>query len=321
LGFPAKKATPVARPRIRTLVVTSLLAAWGLIIPASAPACSVCRCGDPAFAALGLDIFNPGRFNLAFDWDRYEKTQGAEPDAEHLIEDRYTLTVSYAVGSRVTLLGRIPFSARTLTEFEDGEADEVSTSGLSDPELYLNLRLWSAPITSAVGSRGWVGLQAGVKTAWGDNDASTSEGRIDEHAQPGTGSTDWVVGLAGVLVLDPRSTLFGSAQYRSTGSNAHGYRYGDLFLASFGYERSFGAVLDGVLEADVRDARMDRVDDSGELDPDTGGLLLYLTPRLLVRFSSGLVGRISAQIPVIKSLNGVQVEHTVYSAGITWTFS
>lgn len=283
-------------------------------------ACSVCRCGDPAFAALGLDLFNPGRFNLALDWDRFEKEQGAGDDDESLVEDRLTATLSYAVSDRLTLIGRVPWSWRTLSEHEEGELDEMSTSGLSDPELYVNFRLWSAPITPSVGSRGWVGLQAGVKTPWGDNGLQADGERIDEHAQPGTGSTDWIGGLAGVLVLDPRSTLFGSAQYRYTGSNSWGYRYGSLLLATVGYERSLGRVLDGVIEADYRDAGEDRVDDEGEHDPDTGGRMLYLAPRLLVRLTSGLVGRVSAQIPVAESLNGQQTEHTVYNAGITWTF-
>jgi hypothetical protein len=303
------------------IAAACVVSAFVLANPAASLACSVCRCEDPAFSALGLDIFNPGRFHLALDWDRYRKEQGTGDHEERLVEDRLTVTASYAISGRVTLIGRLPFSWRDLTEFEeDGEIEEMSASGLSDPEFFVNLRLWSAPITPAVGSRGWIGLRGGVKTSWGENDISEGGERLDEHVQPGTGSTDWIVGFAGVLVLDPKSTLFGSAQYRSTGTNSSGYRYGSFAVASAGYERSLGRVLDGVLQVDYRDARKDRIDDSGALDPDTGGGLLYLTPRLLVRLSAGLVGRVSAQIPVADSLNGHQTEHPVYNAGITWTF-
>ena len=302
-----------------------LAVALGFAGPQAADACSICRCGDPAFAALGLDLFNPGRFNLALDWDRFEKAQGPEDDQESLVEDRYTLTASYAVSNRLTLLARIPWSSRELTEagheeLKHGELEQVSASGLSDPELYVNFRLWSAPITSAVGSRGWIGVQAGIKTDWGRNNLTQDGERIDEHAQPGTGSTDWIAGLAGVYVLDPQSTLFASAQYRQTGTNSYGYRYGDITLVTAGFERSFGRVLDGVIEADFRDAGMDEVDDSGAHDPDTGGQMLYATPRLLIRLSPALVARASAQIPVAESLNGDQTEHTGWNAGVTWTF-
>jgi hypothetical protein len=299
--------------------------ALGLAGPQPVEACSICRCGEPAFAALGLDLFDPGRFNRALDWDRFEKEQGPEDDEERLVEDRYSLTASYAVSDRLTLLARIPWSSRELTEpgheeLKHGEQEHVSASGLSDPELHVNFRLWSAPITSAVGSRGWVGVHAGVKTDRGLNEVEHDGERIDEHAQPGTGSTDWIAGAAGVYVLDPRSSLFGSAQYRHTGTNSCGCRYGSITLVNAGFERSFGRVVDGVLEANYRDADMDQVDDSGTHDPDTGGQMLYAAPRILIRVSPALVARASAQIPVAESLNGGQTEHTVWNAGITWTF-
>jgi hypothetical protein len=316
----------IVRPLFKVSIAAGcLVVALGLASSKVAEACSICRCGDPAFAALGLDLFTPGRFNLALDWDRFEKEQGAGEHEESLVEDRYTLTASYAFSDRLTLLARVPWSSRELTapeheELKHGELEHVSASGLSDPELSVNLRLWSAPITPAVGSRSWIGLQAGVKTDWGRNEVTQDGERVDEHAQPGTGSTDWIAGLAGVYVLDPRSTLFGSAQYRNTGTNSYGYQYGSITLVNAGFERSFGSVVDGVLEANFRDAGMDQVDDSGEHDPDTGGKMLYATPRLLVRLSQALVARASAQIPVSESLNGDQDEHTVWNAGITWTF-
>jgi hypothetical protein len=240
------------------------------------------------------------------------------------VEHRNTLPAPNADSDRLTLLARVPWSSRELTEtgheeLKHGELEQVSSSGPSDPELYVNLRLWSAPITSAVGSRGWIGVQAGVKTDWGRNEVTQEGERIDEHAQPGTGSTDWIAGAAGVYVLDSKSTLFTSAQHRHTGTNSFGYRYGNITLVTAGFERSLGRVLDGVVEIDFRDAGMDQMDDSGAHDPDTGGQMLYATPRVLVRLSPSLVGRASAQIPVAESLNGDQTEHTVWNAGITWT--
>ena len=144
--------------------------------------------------------------------------------------------------------------------------------------------------------------------------------RLDEHVQPGTGSTDLFGGLAGFYLFDERSALFASASYRGTGSNDFGYKYGNVALANLAYERKFGERLDTVLELHYRWAREDRVDASGQLDPNTGGDILYLTPRVIVGILGGLVARVAVQIPVWKSLNGVQKEKPLVNAGLTFVF-
>ena len=80
------------------------------------------------------------------------------------------------------------------------------------------------------GRRAWISALGGVKTAWGKNDLAQGGARLDEHLQPGTGSTDWFGGLSSVYLLDSRSSLFGSAQVRRTGANDLGYRYGGSTL-------------------------------------------------------------------------------------------
>jgi hypothetical protein len=63
------------------------------------------------------------------------------------------------------------------------------------------------------------------------------------------------------------------------------------------------------------------VDAQGTLDDDTGGSLLYVTPRLLVNLGGGLVLRAAAQIPMVRDLNGFQKERTVVNVGLTYLFS
>jgi hypothetical protein len=108
-------------------------------------------------------------------------------------------------------------------------------------------------------------------------------------------------------------------QRRLPGANDFGYQYGDISLLNFAYERKLTANLDSVLELNYRHAGRDRVDDSGSYDPDTGGSILYLTPRVLVNVG-GVVLRFAAQIPVSESLYGVQDEKPVYNVGFTRSF-
>ena len=302
--------------RIARLVIGGGLLLW----PAVARPCSMCRCGDPTFNALGKDGFAALGWHVALDAERFDKTEGDPAgDAESLVEHRYTLFGSYGLGEKVTLLARVPLSERRLaTASPAGTPETVNTQGLGDPEIQGQLRLWRSRFGAGVGRRASLTVTAGIKTPWGENDVSQGGTRVDEHAQPGTGATDLTGGLAFLYLLDRQSAVFASAAYRHTGTNRHGYRYGSALLANLTYERKIGRRLDGVVELNFRNAAQDVVDGSGTRDPDTGGSLLYVTPRLLLDLGRGVVLRAAVQIPTFHALNGFQQERAVVNVGFTY---
>jgi hypothetical protein len=306
--------------RARLRLAASLVFGAMICSPAAAWACSICRCGDPTFNALGKEGYAARGWRIALDWERFDKDEGDPAvEAESQVENRFTGLVSYGFGEHFTLLARVPWSVRDLETSEAGEpGPPVHTSGLSDPELYGQLRLWASPLASGMGRRTSLSLVAGVKTPWGQNDVQHDGERVDEHAQPGTGSTDLFGSLALLHLIDARSALFVSAGYRHTGENDFEYRYGSSFTANVAYERKLNRVFDGVLELNFRDAQKDR---STVDDENTGGSLLYLTPRLLADLGGGFVLRASAQIPVVRDLNGFQTERVVLNLGLTYLFS
>lgn len=284
-------------------------------------ACSICRCGDPTFNALGKEGVAQTGLRVAIDWDQVEKTQGPADEQDSLREQRTTLLIAYGLSDRFGVFVRVPFSERNLTETEEGETERTRASGLADPEIYGQARLWSSGFDGAVGVRASVFAVFGVKTDWGVNDASRGGERLDEHVQPGTGSTDWFAGLSGSYQLDPKSAIFVSAQYRQTGHNDFGYRYGRVSLFNVAYERKLNARWDAVLEANYRYAGLDQSDAEGTFDPDTGGAIAYLTPRILFDAGGGWVLRASGQIPLSQSgLNGQQHEKAVVNLGVTRLF-
>ncbi len=309
-------------PRLRTLLSGLLpMGLLALMVPSPALSCSICRCGDAAFNALGTDIYSPGAFRLAVDWDRFDKTQGPPDESESQIQNSVTFTASYSFGDRVNLVARVPYSFKSLTMTADGMSDVTDTHGLSDPEFFAWIRLWASDLYPGLGRRSWFSVQVGVKTPWGQDDLTGPDGeRLDQHAQPGTGSTDVFAGLGGVYLVDARSTLYSSVQYRWTGTNKYGYQYGRIFLANLGYERKLSRTLDAVLEMNYRWAGEDTVDAAGIRDPDTGGALLYVTPRVLVSLGGGFVARAAVLIPTFRNLNGYQTERPVVSAGFTYQF-
>jgi hypothetical protein len=288
-------------------------------IPA-ANACSICRCGDPTFNALGKDVLSATGWRLAFDWEHFSKSQGPVDDSEAMVEQRYTAVLAYSVADRLMVIARVPYSERMVTARSGNETAVTKAAGLSDPEIYAQVRLWASPFTGALGRRANLSAVLGLKTDWGQNDAASGGVRFDEHAQPGTGSTDYFAGLSGYYLLDRQSALFSSVQMRVPGRNDFGYRYGRIALANIAYERKLAQRFDSVLELNYRHAERDEIDAAGTLDDNTGGAVLYVTPRVLVEVGGGVVLRLAAQVPVVKNLYGQQTEDTVYDVGLTYAF-
>lgn len=297
------------------------LAALGA--PTNAIACSICRCGDPTFNALGKQGYSVRGLHLGLDWERFDKDEGDPSDEfEEMVEHRFTALVSYGLSDRFTLFARVPYSVRDLTEHAPEEEPEaVHTSAFSDPEFYAQAKLWGSGMTGGLGQRTSLSLTGGVKAPWGGNDLREDGERLDEHVQPGSGSTDVFGSLAVLHLIDKESALFVSGGYRHTGENDFAYRYGSSVLANVAYEHKLGGRLDGVAELNFRHAEKDRVDADGTHDGNTGGSLLYLTPRLLVNVGGGLVLRAAVQVPIVRDLNGFQKERAVANVGLTYLFT
>lgn len=283
------------------------------LAPSEARACSMCRCGDPTYSLVGSQLFVPRTFTLGFDADRYEKDQvaEAEPGREREVEQRYTLSAAYTFGRRFTALAFLPLVRRSITA--PGGSD--SFTGLSDPEFLLHYRALSPRPGS------WLSLSAGVRPGWGKNDAARDGARLEEHLQPGIGATSASAGLSFSRVVGAAddSSIFGSVTGRLNGRNDVGYHYGNLVLANVGYERKIGRRFNAVLEANFRYAARDEVA-RGIEDPNTGGSVLYLTPRVILKVDQKHFFRLGLQIPVAKGLYGDQDEKVNVIGGLSVRF-
>lgn len=272
----------------------------------------MCRCGDPTFTLVGSQIFVPRTWNVGLDLGRFDKDQVAESDPslrEEEVESRVTISVSRTFGSRLTLVGRLPFAHRSITAGQESG----TLSGLSDPELSAHYRIGS-------GSAGtWAAVSLGVRAGWGRSDGQVDGQRAEEHLQPGTGSAGLEAGLAFSRLVGGDGSLFGSAAGRVNGRNDQGYHYGNVLLANLGYEKRLAGRLNGVVELNFRDAAQDEPL-AGEKDPNTGGSVLYVSPRLTVKLDRGLFFRVGAQVPVVKALDGEQDEKVNLLTGFTVRF-
>ena len=211
---------------------------------------------------------------LAFDWDRVKKTQGPPDELDSITERRETLLVAYGVNDRLGLFARIPYSERSLTETVDGEAEELGLRTRRPRALRTG-----SPVVVAVPWRPRTTVERVPdrrrQDRLGQQRRRRGGERLDEHVQPGTGSVDEFLGVAGSYQISHESAVFASAQYRNTGRNDAGYKYGNTALLNVAYDRRLSDRWDVVLEADYRDAQHDEIDSSGAKDPNTGGSITY----------------------------------------------
>jgi len=300
----------------KRICAAALLAAATFLVPNPAAACSMCRCSDPVFSALGEGLYSYGGFQVALDWNRLNQTEGAGPDFEAQIRNTLTATIAYGWQDRLTVVAQIPYTFNHLATAEGVETADA----VGDPSFFVSVRLWSSPFSQGLGRRAWISALVAVKTPWGNNDVTENGERLDEHVQPGTGATNLTGGLNGLYLLDAESSIYASAAYTGTGLNDFGYKYGNNVQANIVYDRKLTDFLGGLLEVKFLDAKHDQVDAAGAIDPNTGGQSLYLTPRVGVHVVHGLVLRAAAQFPVWKNLNGIQDIKPAYSAGLTYVF-
>jgi hypothetical protein len=273
-----------------------------LVAPSPTRACSMCMCGDPTYRLVGNQMFGGQTWRMSLEQDRYAKDQVWDQDPtgrETESENRTTLAAAWSPRPALRLLARLPYSSRTITNPDGSQF----MSGVSDPDLIANVGLRQGSGTHAW----WLALTAGIKTPWGQNDRELGGVRADEHLQPGNGAAALSGGLAYSLTSSSASHWFASANGRWNGTNRHGYHYGEAIIAVAAYQRGLASWLSAAGELNFRHSGRDQA--AGTLDPNTGGAVLYLTPRVNFAIGGPLALKLGVQIPVVQHLYGDQNEH------------
>jgi hypothetical protein len=331
----------VSRTRAGALArFASLCAVSFWLGSAPSAACSVCLPGDPRFSSFGANAEPAGSVSLYLEARRFEKSSGGLPHAheegeeehEHEIDEesrgeRLDLYLSWAASDRLTFTLDVPFASTRIVSTEDDVRTHSTLAGIGDVSLASTLVLWRD--RSVLPSR-WLEGRLWLKAPTG-RDETKVDGERDPHLQPGTGSFDWGVGLAGVQRFS-RGSVFASLFYRENREGSLDYEFGDAFLANLGFETPLGHWLgrpewDGVtpgLELHFRYAGYDHAD--GERYEDSGGAILYATPTLRLRLPFGVGDRnaslrLAVELPLGQTwLHHEQREEEVWSLGLLLPF-
>jgi len=318
---------------------TAAFAAFVLLATASAGslACSTCGCTlSTDWASQGLTAHSGWSADLRYDfYDQDELRSGTKrvgrdslefPNEEeiqlHTVNRDTTLSLDYGAGDwSVTI--QLPWLNRYHTTIDEGET-EVSTSRFTEIGDVRVLGRW----LGLAEAQDW-GLKFGLKLPTGRTDVDFESGPtagepLDRGLQPGTGSTDLLLGAFrfGSFGAESPSTQvdwFGEATVQIPVVHDSEFRPGNGANLSAGLRwRGWGAVIP---EAQVN-ARFEQRESGSEADvANSGATLVYFSPGVSWAATQGLGFYAFAQVPVYQRVNGLQLEpRWSVSAGVRASF-
>ncbi len=239
----------------------------------------------------------------------------------HSADSISTLSVNlaYGVTDNFTLSVQLPYLNRSNVRenhLHRGEAEIErlgDSQGIGDLTVLGQYRFFSHDESLAA-------LLLGIKLPTGSTHKINATGeRFDTEFQPGSGSVDPLFGIAAKQSWGPNS-LTGSLLYTIATEGAQHTDLGDRFDYSLAYAYRIkgivdsdeslgigsgsGTAVDLVLELNGTWRDQEKVD--GETDPNSGVNVVYISPGISVTGAQGWFASLSAGIPVIKNVRGIQ---------------
>ena len=321
------------------LLLSAVAPGAALLAPAAAEACATCGCTLSADAALGFGVMPGWRLSLEYDYiDQNQLRSGTQavntvPNGTELENDTVnqyiTAGVSYAPNFDWSFHLFAPYVVRSHSTYGTYESSEplpdlsyASFAKLGDIRLIANYQGFL--------SSGELGVQAGVKLPTGEYGTAIhfSSGPwagqpLDASLQPGTGSTDVIVGAYYHHPVSKNLELFASAQFQAAvrerldqpGDN---YRPGNSTTAIFGLRYEAYARWVPQLQLNL----LHKAPDTGALADvqNTAGTVLYVSPGVTLQLAHKLTAFGFVQLPAYSNLYGYQLfPRFTASVGLSYT--
>ena len=323
-AFPSREAT-VNSPILRAVLLT-LSSAAAVLLAHSVRACASCGCTLSADAAMGYSAAAGWRLSFEYDYIHQDQLRSGThavsgvPDGFELEREtlnRYlTLGVSYSPTADWNVDLRVPYVARTHSTYGDFDSTEPL------PELSSS-RSSSLGDVRLIGSyQGLLpthnlGVQLGVKLPTGkygtaiDFYAGPNAGSpLDASLQPGTGSTDIILGAYYYRAISQDFDFTVNAQFQSAVRHhmdqpGNDYRPGNSTTVSFGLRYEANPSWVPQLQLNL----LHKSRDQGALADieSTAGNIAYLSPGLTVAVLHRVHVFAFAQIPIYSNLYGYQL--------------
>ena len=284
--------------------------------PRETEACSACGCTlSSDWAAQGFATGSGFRLDLRFDYlnqdelrsgtgtvDRSSITFPNDREIQQkTINRNVSLAFDYSPDAAWGVNIQVPFLDRYHTTIAPGDT-EISTSDFS--------RIGDARIIGRY--QGFfpdhaTGVQLGVKIATGTFDENFASGPqagtpVDRGLQPGTGTTDVILGAYHYGSLAPRWSYFAQAVVEQPFGSRDGFKPGTALNVNLGAR---WAATRGIVPQIQLNVRAEGRETGPNADtPNSGATLAYLGPGITVSVVRGVQAFGFVQFPVYQNVNG-----------------
>jgi hypothetical protein len=344
--------------RFKSQASLLLLATFALC--SNALACATCGCTLSTDAAMGYSADPGWRINLEYDFINQNQLRsgadaispnaaamqnnvGGDQEIEHQTINRYTtLGISYSPSADWNFNLMVPFVDRSHSTYGAATSDEINqanlsaatSDGLGDVKFLIDYQ-------GLLPTHNW-GLQFGVKLPTGHYGGENANGALvgrdpvlfssgpavgsalDTSLNPGTGSTDLIVGSYYYQPVSQNFDAFINGQFQAAVSEkldqpGQDFRPGNVTTVSFGLRYEENPDLVPQLQINMTH----KSPDQGALADtiDTAGNVVYVSPGATVAVYKGLYAYGFVQLPVYERLQRYQVfPRWTASVGLSYAF-
>jgi hypothetical protein len=296
-------------PGTNSMQITLKIRTVCLIILVSLSLCSsnsyaqCCAPGSPVSGSEHTGIVAPDNFRFityfrhSFSDTYYDKTKPAELQDSEAGYDYLGLVISYGIIKRLAAEVELGYY---FDKYQNSEVlGKLVTEGFNNAVIsakYALLNLNGFEIT----------LSSGVKIPLSEKQFTDSYGiPLPQEIHPSSRAFGFVGQIYFSRAFSHKWKSVLTGRYETNGQNKDKYQFGDSFISSLFISRTFSRNWVATLQ--LRDEYRNRDLQSKTEYSFTGGNILFLSPQLSHTFKNRLTLAASAEAPILRNYNGVQL--------------
>lgn len=284
-----------------------------LLLSSFAPAtfgCATCTAGDPTINLMGMERSFAGRLRFGLDYlQRTEDIGIAGVNQTQLTEQRITLNLGYAWNPQLNFSLRVPWVDKHLEYVNLAEQDNQA---LGDIEIGGKFALFMAE-----DHRQQWGISTGLRLPTASEQTDSQGKKLDIDVQAGTGAWTPNLGVWYGFYEFPYF-LYASSTLHYATEGFENFQAGEVLTATITGQYALNKQFAVQFALDSRWSAKNKF--GNQTDENSGGMISFISPKLVVMPIMDVVLHLGVQIPLFKQLNGEQHEGSTVQLGVTYDF-